>query len=81
MCRATPLDDLAAERVWGEVEKLLLRAARPSIGLHLARDLDVVSRLWPALEALAACPQDPEWHPEGDVWTHTCMVVDEAVVA
>lgn len=79
VCRETPLDDLPAERVWGEIEKLLLRAARPSVGLHLARDLDVVARLWPTLEALATCPQDPEWHPEGDVWTHTCMVVDQAV--
>lgn len=78
VCRTTPLDDLPAERIWGEVEKLLLRAARPSIGLHLGRRLDVVSRLWPTLEALAHCPQDAEWHPEGDVWTHTCMVVDEA---
>jgi tRNA nucleotidyltransferase (CCA-adding enzyme) len=24
------------------------------------------------------CPQDPEWHPEGDVWIHTLMVIDEA---
>ncbi|MGV3519166.1 CCA tRNA nucleotidyltransferase [Luteitalea sp.] len=78
VCRETPLDDLPAERVWGELEKLLLRASRPSLGLHLARDLDVVSRLWPTLEALASCPQDAEWHPEGDVWTHTCLVVDEA---
>ena len=78
VCRATPLDDLPAERVWIEVEKLLLRARRPSLGLHLGRELDVVSRLWPTLEALATCPQDAEWHPEGDVWTHTCMVVDEA---
>jgi tRNA nucleotidyltransferase (CCA-adding enzyme) len=78
VCRATPLDDLPAERIWAEVEKLLIRAARPSIGLHLGRDLDVVSRLWPTLEALATCPQDAEWHPEGDVWTHTAMVVDEA---
>ncbi len=80
VCRETPLDDLPAERVWGEVEKLLLRAARPSIGLRLARDLDVVARLWPTLEALATCPQDPEWHPEGDVWTHTCLVVDQAAM-
>lgn len=80
VCRGTALDDLPAERVWGELEKLLLRAPRPSVGLHLARDLAVVSRLWPTLEALASCPQDPEWHPEGDVWTHTCMVVDEAVL-
>ena len=24
------------------------------------------------------CPQDPEWHPEGNVWTHTLMVMDES---
>lgn len=78
ICRAIPLDDLPAERIWGEVEKLLLRARRPSIGLALARDLDIVSRLWPELHALIDCPQDPEWHPEGDVWIHTLMVVDGA---
>ena len=27
---------------------------------------------------LVGCPQEPEWHPEGDVWTHTLQVVDEA---
>jgi tRNA nucleotidyltransferase (CCA-adding enzyme) len=78
LCRAIPLDDLPAERVWGEVEKLLLLARRPSIGLALALDLQVVDRLWPELRALVGCPQDPEWHPEGDVWTHVLMVVDEA---
>ncbi|MGI8671788.1 MAG: CCA tRNA nucleotidyltransferase [Luteitalea sp.] len=78
VCRSIALDDLPAERIWGELEKLLLRAARPSIGLHLARDLAVVARLWPALEALHGCPQDAEWHPEGDVWVHTAMVVDQA---
>jgi tRNA nucleotidyltransferase (CCA-adding enzyme) len=75
---AIPLDDLPAERVWGEVEKLLLRARRPSLGLQLALELGVVGRLWPELEALVGCPQEPEWHPEGDVWVHTLMVVDGA---
>lgn len=78
LCRSLPLDDLPAERVWGEVEKLLLRAARPSIGLALARELGVVDRLWPELQALIDCPQEPEWHPEGDVWIHTLMVADQA---
>jgi tRNA nucleotidyltransferase (CCA-adding enzyme) len=78
ICAAIPLDDLPAERIWGEVEKLLLRSARPSIGLALARELGVVSRLWPELHALIDCPQEPDWHPEGDVWIHTLMVVDEA---
>ena len=77
LCLQIALDDLPAERVWGEFEKLLT-AARPSLGLRLARDLRVVERLWPEMAALIDCPQEPEWHPEGDVWTHTLMVVDEA---
>src|SRR5260370_16437054 len=32
----------------------------------------------PELLPLAETPQDPEWHPEGDVWTHTLQVIDEA---
>jgi len=79
LCRTIPLDDLPAERVWGEVEKLLLRAARPSIGLALALDLGVAAALLPELLPLVGCEQEPEWHPEGDVWVHTLMVVDQAV--
>src|SRR5260221_3586590 len=78
LCRTIPLDDLPAERVWGEVEKLLLRAQKPSIGFALALDLGVVERLFPELDALVGCPQEPEWHPEGDVWVHTLLVIDEA---
>ncbi|MGE0359233.1 MAG: CCA tRNA nucleotidyltransferase [Vicinamibacterales bacterium] len=78
ICRAIPLDDLASERLWGEMEKLLLVAERPSIGLALARDLGVVEQILPEMVPLYDCPQDPEWHPEGDVWTHTLMVIDEA---
>ncbi|PYR24869.1 MAG: polynucleotide adenylyltransferase [Acidobacteria bacterium] len=74
----TPLDDLPAERIWGEIEKLLLLAGQPSIGLALALDLGVVAKLFPELHALAGCPQEPEWHPEGDVWIHTLQVIDRA---
>ncbi len=78
ICRAIPLDDLPAERLWGEFEKLLLVAERPSIGFALARTLGVVEQLLPDMVPLYDCPQDAEWHPEGDVWTHTLMVIDEA---
>ena len=77
LCRRIPLDDLPAERVWGEVEKLLF-APRPSIGFALAMDLGIVSKLFPELQALKGCPQEPEWHPEGDVWVHTLQVIDQA---
>jgi tRNA nucleotidyltransferase (CCA-adding enzyme) len=78
LCRSIPLDDLPAERVWGELEKLLLHAARPSVGLALALDLGVVDALLQELRPLVGCQQEPEWHPEGDVWVHTLLVVDQA---
>ena len=78
LAREIPLDDLPAERVWGEVEKLLLLAPRPSEGFALALELGVVRRTLPELEPLVGCPQEPEWHPEGDVWVHTLMVIDQA---
>jgi len=77
LCRRIPLDDLPAERIWGELEKLLLAAERPSIGFALALDLGVVDQLLPELKPLVGCEQEPEWHPEGDVWTHTLMVIDK----
>jgi tRNA nucleotidyltransferase (CCA-adding enzyme) len=78
ICASIPLDDLPAERIWGEFEKLLLQAERPSIGFALARELGVIHRLLPEMESLYDCPQDPEWHPEGNVWIHTLMVIDKA---
>jgi tRNA nucleotidyltransferase (CCA-adding enzyme) len=78
LCRAIDLSDLPSERVWGEMEKLLLRAVHPSIGLRWLRDLGAIDQLFPEIKALIDVQQDPEWHPEGDVFVHTCLVVDRA---
>ena len=77
-CGAIALDDLPSERIWGEVEKLLLKSPRPSVGFQLALELGVVERLFPELSNLVGCAQEPEWHPEGDVWTHNLLVIDQA---
>ena len=78
LCRSVDLSDLPGERVWGEIEKLLMKARRPSLGLDWALRLGVVDRLLPELRALVGCPQEKEWHPEGDVWVHTLMALDRA---
>ena len=78
LCRRIALADLPAERIWGETEKLLLQAERPSIGFALALDLGIVDQVYAELRPLVGCPQEPEWHPEGDVWVHTLMVLDQA---
>jgi tRNA nucleotidyltransferase (CCA-adding enzyme) len=78
LCRAIDLTDLPAERIWGELEKLLLRAQQPSIGLGWLHALGVLEKLFPEINALIGVPQDAEWHPEGDVFVHTRLTVDRA---
>lgn len=78
ICRTIDVTDLPKERIWGEFEKLLLKARSPSIGLKWLYDLGVVRQIFPELQSLVGVPQEPEWHPEGDVDVHTMMVVDEA---
>ena len=78
VCNRIDVTDLPRERVWGEFEKLLLKPQRPSIGLKWLYDLGVVKQLFPEMQSLIGVPQEPEWHPEGDVDVHTLMVVDEA---
>jgi len=78
LCARMPLAELPAERVFGEIEKLLLKARRPSIGFALMKQWGMLPAVAPELLPLAETPQDPEWHPEGDVWTHTLQVIDEA---
>jgi tRNA nucleotidyltransferase (CCA-adding enzyme) len=78
LCQTIDLSDLPAERIWSEIAKLLLRARRPSIGLGWLHALGALDQLFPEIKALIDVPQDPEWHPEGDVFVHTRLVVDRA---
>jgi len=78
LCRTINLSDLPAERLWGEMEKLLVRARRPSVGLHWLRELGVNKQIFPEINTLIDVPQDKEWHPEGDVFRHTGLVADRA---
>jgi tRNA nucleotidyltransferase (CCA-adding enzyme) len=77
LCAGQDLADLPGERLWEEFAKMFLKAARPALGLSFLEETRLL-RFFPELEALVGVPQDPEWHPEGTVWTHTLMVVDEA---
>ena len=76
LCRTMPIDELPKERVFEEIKKLLLKSEKPSLGFEFLKDIGALSYLSP-IAALINTPQDPLWHPEGDVWVHTMMVVDE----
>lgn len=73
------LDELAPERVTEELRKLLL-GKKPSAGWELLLRIGVAERYYPELFVLTQTPQDPEWHPEGNVWIHTMMALDRAAV-
>lgn len=77
ICSEQDLAELSAERVFEEFRKLLLLGARPSRGLRFLEETGLL-RFFEPLQAMVGVPQDPHWHPEGDVWIHTLMVVDEA---
>ena len=77
LAAAQDLSSLAPERIFDELRKLLLDTRRPSTGLRFLEETELL-RYFPELDRLRGVPQDARWHPEGDVWTHTLMVVDEA---
>lgn len=75
LCKTLSPENLSPERYFAEWEKLLLQGKEPSRGLAFLKSTGWL-RYFPELEALSGCPQDPRWHPEGDVWTHTIQCMD-----
>lgn len=77
LCRGLDLSEVSPERIFEEMRKLLLKGRRPSLGFAFLRETGLLAA-FPELEALIGVPQDRRWHPEGDVWVHNQMVIDEA---
>lgn len=77
MVRSGELSDLTPERVWQEVTKAL-KTAKPSIFFEVLDEVGAVAVLFPELYQLHDVTQPVQYHPEGDVWVHTMMVLDAA---
>lgn len=70
--------DLTPDRVWNEWRRWAL-ADHPRQGLCALQQCGWLPA-YPMLVPLVSCPQDPVYHPEGDVWVHTGYVCQHAVV-
>ena len=70
--------ELPVERVWGEWDKWATKSMKPSRGLAVLEQTDWLKH-FPEIAALRGTPQEPEWHPEGDVFTHTQHCLDALV--
>lgn len=78
LMKKVPLGALSGERVEGELKKALLRSRRPSVFFEALADTEAADIWFPEITALRDVPQDPLWHPEGNVYIHTMQVLDEA---
>ncbi|MGC0778139.1 MAG: CCA tRNA nucleotidyltransferase [Candidatus Acidiferrum sp.] len=66
---------VSPERIREELTKLLTEgAARP--GFELLNDSGLLQQLLPEISAMKGVPQPPEFHPEGDVWIHTRLMLE-----
>jgi len=78
LCSKMNISRIARERIEGEVKKALLKSPKPSVFFDTLRRMNQLSCWFPELEALIGVEQNPRYHAEGDVYTHTMMVLDEA---
>jgi poly(A) polymerase len=70
------LASVSGERVGVEFTRILCEASRPSRALDLLRETGLLGVVLPEVAAYHGCPQPPRYHPEGDVWAHTCLMLD-----
>jgi poly(A) polymerase len=68
---------VSAERIAVELVRMLCESPRPSVGLNLLLETGLLAQVLPEVAALRGTEQPPQYHPEGDVWTHTCLMLDD----
>lgn len=76
ICNNAPLlQKISVERIQVEFNKILLSPNRRK-GLEMLVDAKLVQYFLPEVLDLIGCEQPPQWHPEGDVYTHTCIMLE-----
>lgn len=70
------VEELPRERIYEEFKKIFLKSSKPSLAFELLKNFGIL-KYFTELEKLIGCEQEYEYHPEGDVWVHTLMVIDE----
>ena len=78
LCRRLDLNELPQERLEQEWRGLLMESQWPGYGLLAMEEVGAM-RIFPEIRHLRSIPQDPVWHPEGDVFIHTALCLDAAV--
>lgn len=67
---------VSAERIQQELTKIFLESLKPGDALELLSSLGMLREIVPEVEAMRGQEQPPQFHPEGDVWTHTVIMLN-----
>lgn len=76
--RRMPVNHLSAARVFAEMKKALLMADEPDVFFRVLEKANALGCWFAELEALRKAEQNPVYHPEGDAFEHTMMVLRAA---
>lgn len=80
LCRGMDVRALSRERVFEETCKAFLQAKRPSVYFAVLEEMEHLEEFFPEVAAMRGVPQNPQYHPEGDVCRHTMLVLDQAAL-
>ena len=80
LCRGMDVRALSRERVFEEAGKALLQAKQPSVFFAVLEAMGHLEEFFPEVAATRGVLQNPKYHPEGDVYRHTMLVLDQAAL-
>ena len=75
---ATEIEDISAERIRDELNRILTEGGTRR-GFELLDETGLLEVLLPEVAAMKGVPQPPQFHPEGDVWLHTLLMLEQIV--
>jgi len=78
VCQSMDISSVSRERIELEFHKLMLKSARPSLGIRWLRDVNRIREILPEVAQLCGVMQQADYHPEGDVFEHTMQALDAA---
>jgi len=78
ICKSMDISQISTERIETEFNKLMLKSAKPSLGLRWLKELSRLREVLPEVADIVDIPQEHDWHPEGDVFEHLMQCIDAA---
>ena len=78
LCATMDVTELSVERIFAETEKALIKADKPSVYFRELAAMGHLKEFFPEVEKMIGLEQNPKFHPEGDVFEHTMLTLDEA---